>query len=242
MIKLLSIGNSFSQDAQKWLFPIAAAGSTEMVCVNLYIGGCSLETHYNMLQSGEAAYDYEINGVFVRHISLPEALASENWDIITLQQASHDSGMYETYQPYLTELAAYVRKTCPSAKLYFHQTWAYDVESDHPAFVRYEYNQQQMYDRLTAAACQAAESIDVPVIPVGEVIQALRQQNLPVSLVRDGFHLSLGYGRYAAAATWYITVLGGTITDNTFLPPAVDGADEAIIAIIKETVNRICGK
>ncbi|MBQ7726439.1 MAG: DUF4886 domain-containing protein, partial [Clostridia bacterium] len=42
-MKVLSIGNSFSQDAQRYLHGIARADHTEMRAVNLYIGGCSLE-------------------------------------------------------------------------------------------------------------------------------------------------------------------------------------------------------
>ncbi|MGN1128615.1 MAG: DUF4886 domain-containing protein, partial [Candidatus Flemingiibacterium sp.] len=45
MLKVLSIGNSFSQDAQRWLHDIAAADGVELLAKNLYIGGCSLERH-----------------------------------------------------------------------------------------------------------------------------------------------------------------------------------------------------
>ena len=42
MLKVLSIGNSFSQDAQKWLHQLAAENGVELQAVNLYIGGCTL--------------------------------------------------------------------------------------------------------------------------------------------------------------------------------------------------------
>lgn len=42
-MKLLSIGNSFSTDAQRWLRDLAAAEGHDLYCVNLYIPGCSLE-------------------------------------------------------------------------------------------------------------------------------------------------------------------------------------------------------
>ena len=61
--------------------------------VNLYIGGCPLERHWKNMETGEAAYQYQKNGVLTeRHISIEEALQEEEWDFIITQQASHDSG------------------------------------------------------------------------------------------------------------------------------------------------------
>ena len=44
-MNILSIGNSFSQDAQHFLHDLSMHGEEEIYSVNLYIGGCSLETH-----------------------------------------------------------------------------------------------------------------------------------------------------------------------------------------------------
>ena len=52
-LKILSIGNSFSDDAQRYLYQIARAGHQEMKVVNAYIGGCSLHRHYTNMLSGE---------------------------------------------------------------------------------------------------------------------------------------------------------------------------------------------
>ena len=41
-MNILSIGNSFSQDAQQYLHRIAAADSVALNTFNLMIGGCSL--------------------------------------------------------------------------------------------------------------------------------------------------------------------------------------------------------
>ena len=49
-MKILSIGNSFSQDAHRYIHDIAKGEGVNIKCVNLYIGGCSLQTHYvNMM-------------------------------------------------------------------------------------------------------------------------------------------------------------------------------------------------
>lgn len=49
-----------------------------------------------------------------------KALADEEWDYVSVQQASHLSGVYDTYQPYLKELIAYVKThTSPKQRLCF---------------------------------------------------------------------------------------------------------------------------
>lgn len=213
-MRVLSIGNSFSQDAHRWLHTLAAQNGLELEAWNLYIGGCSLELHWKNLMEERADYELEINGLSAgRMISIQEALASGKWDVITLQQASPYSGIYETYEPYLTVLADAARGAQGDAELYFHQTWAYEWTMVSDGFAGYGNDQLEMFRRILQASHQAAEKICAPLIPVGEMIQKLREE-LPefrvkeggISLCRDGYHLSLDYGRYAAAATWLHTL------------------------------------
>jgi len=241
-MKLLSIGNSFSTDAQRWLHDAAASMGIELLAVNLYIGGCSLETHWANFCSGEERYALEVNGRFVRHISLPEGLKLDDWDVVTLQQASHFSGKPQTYVPFMTQLAGAVREHCPRAALRVHQTWAYEIDSTHGAFPEYGCDQQQMFGRLREAYAIMSEQLDAPIIPVGQAVQFVRE-NCPrfdyahggLSLNRDGFHLSLLYGRYLAALIWIAALTGEDIRRVTFVP-AENGqtADPAILDELKE--------
>ena len=122
-MKVLSIGNSFSQDAQRYLSRLSAAAGVKIKTVNLYIGGCNLRTHYLNMLNGSKSYGFEFCGEPTGiKVSLAEALTSDDWDVITLQQASRESGKYDTYIPYIKELAAFVRKYCPKAKLMIHET------------------------------------------------------------------------------------------------------------------------
>lgn len=47
-MKILAIGNSFSEDAMYYLKNIADADGVEVKAVNLYIGGCNLERHWKI--------------------------------------------------------------------------------------------------------------------------------------------------------------------------------------------------
>ena len=171
-MKLLSIGNSFSQDAQRWLHDVAELNGFELETVNLYIGGCSLETHWENVLHNNAFYDLEQNGISTgRKISIFDALHMENWDVITVQQVSQLSGIPESYEPYLENLAAYVREHCPNAKLYFHQTWAYEIDSDHGGFALYHNDQKEMFERIVDTTTQMAKRIDAEILPVGPAVE-----------------------------------------------------------------------
>lgn len=120
-IQILSIGNSFSQDAQRYLHELAKSEGEDLQTVNLYIGGCSLEKHFRNLKGDKREYTLEVNGHSAEGflVSIREALLARDWDVVTLQQASDKSYKEETYQPYLKVLADFVRENCPKAKLFY---------------------------------------------------------------------------------------------------------------------------
>lgn len=246
-MKILSIGNSFSQDAHRWLYDVCKSAGVEIYNANLYYGGCSLYSHWDFYVNDRAEYDYEIKAVPVKKITLREALAAEKWDVITYQQASHESGIYEKYQPFLCDLHKAVTEVCPDAKFYIHKTWAYEIDATHSSFVLYNHDQQYMYNCLCDAYDKAAKSIGAEIIPSGDVIQYLRDnakefdyKNGGLSLNADGFHLSHGYGRYAAALTWYCKLFDGNANDVSFVPELCD--DERLVGVIKSAVNKVLGK
>lgn len=252
MIRVLAIGNSFSQDATHYLHQIAAADRTDMEVVNLYIGGCSLERHWRNIVTGAADYLYELNGHSQeRYVSVQEALAEEAWDVIVTQQASHDSGWPDSYEPFLGNMAAYVRGQCPAARLLMQKTWAYEPDSTHDCFARYHNSQKEMFDRLNSAYQKASERVGIPLIPCGDVIQALRCEKPfqygtgGLSLCRDGFHMSYVYGRYAVAAAWYGTITGRKLAGNSYVPQTSmteEKATENLLKLIQNTVDEIVGK
>ncbi len=246
-MKILSIGNSFSQDAHYYLHDMSVQEGHVLECTNLYIGGCPLKLHWENALSEKEAYTLEKNGAAVpdhRPVSIREMLEADDWDVITLQQASHDSGQYETYEPYLMELAGYVRSRAPRAQLMIQKTWAYELDSDHPEFARYGRSQEAMYEALSDAYARAGADIQAPLIPVGSVIQALRA--LPpfdyahggISLCRDGFHLSMTLGRYAAAAVWYMALVKER-AEGKLIPECFSEEERKLVPCVLETAERV---
>ena len=243
MLKILANGNSFSQDATRYLQQIAAADSHPLFARNLMIGGCSLERHAGNIRSGAADYQYQEDAAEGPPCSLQQGLLAEEWEIVTVQQVSHLAGMYETYAPFLGELLEEVRRLRPEAKIFFQSTWAYEWTSDHPGFANYGRDQEKMADAIAETTAKIAEEYGLPVIPTGALIRRLRENAAfdirkgGRSLCRDGFHLSLDYGRYAAGMLWY-AVLTGRLPETA--PVLFDGADPALLSLILETVRKIC--
>ena len=169
-------------------------------------------------------------------VSANDIIASEDWDYITVQQVSHYSGMYETYEPYLTEVLDFIRKTCPKAKIIWHQTWSYATTSDHPGFANYDHDQELMWSKIEECSHRAVKEHNLDgILEVGKAIQTLRRTLTPdgTDFCRDGFHLSYDYGRYAAAYVW-AKFFSHDITD--FVP---EGADPARIAEIRRVIDEM---
>ena len=74
-MNVLAIGNSFSEDATRYLHAVARADGTKLKVANLYIGGCTLEGHYRNMLSEQRAYELQYNGQGTGFaVSLKEAL------------------------------------------------------------------------------------------------------------------------------------------------------------------------
>ena len=223
-MQILAIGNSFSQDATRYLHRLARKAGERVTVVNLYIGGCSLSRHYRNMLSGERAYELEINGERSGFkVSLEEALLNRDWDIVTFQQASHESTRYESYQPYLGALAAYVKQLCPKAKRYIHQTWAYERDSERLTVkMGYECPEQMTADIVRAYEQAAADMGADGMIPSGELFAEMLASGIE-KVHRDTYHARLGLGRYALALLWYGVLCGKDVSADAF-----DAFDEPV--------------
>lgn len=215
-MRVLCIGNSFSQDATRYLHDIAKADGERLEAVNLYIGGCSLETHHQNMKRGDRAYELQYDGHMTGFfLSLDEALNSRPWDVITMQQVSTQSFEPDSFRPYIGELAEYVGSLQPQAKLVLHQTWAYEAGSQRLQEVGYLTPQQMTEDIIKAYEEIGAEIGAAGILPSGRLAQKLLEMGLG-QFHRDTFHATLGAGRYALGLLWYRMLTGNTVSGNGF--------------------------
>ncbi len=227
-LKILTIGNSFSDDTMEYVYDIAAsAGVENIVLGNLVIGGCSLDTHYKNATEDTAAYTFRHNYMGTWYsksgVTISEAVGGDDWDFVSIQQVSNDSGRRTTYR-YIGEMVAYLRELIPeSAKIVWNMTWAYQQDSTHPGFSYYYNDQMQMYSDIVSAVEKKVlteEGIDI-VAPTGTAVQNARSSYLGDTLTRDGYHLSLDIGRYIAGMAFVRTLTGLPMDGVTFVPYGV---------------------
>ena len=240
-MNILSIGNSFSQDAQRYLHRIAKADGVNLNAFNLVIGGCSLSLHYRNMISEERAYMLEMNGESTGFkVSLKDALLNRDWDVVTIQQVSSKSPYYETYQPYLNKIVEYIKECVPKAKIAIHQTWAYEQDSQRLNEITGYAEHTKMFEDVKASYQKAFEEINADIIiPSGEVLQKLIASGIE-KVHRDTYHLSYGLGRYVVGLLWYSILSGNDVKNNTFcnFDEEISKAD---VEIAKECVAEICG-
>lgn len=247
-IRVLAIGNSFSEDAiENYLYELAAAAGKKIVVGNLYIGGAPLDLHLKNIQTDSAVYRYtKINSNGERTISPKErlsvALKDEAWDYISFQQASSLSGKYETYVKSLPALydSVTTKVNNPNTKYILHQTWAYQGDSKHAGFAKYDNSQSIMYQAITATSKKVFgwKKFEY-LIPAGTAIQNARTSSIGDHFTRDGYHLNKDYGRLTAASTWYEILFKENVMKNSYLPANVSPEQ---VAIAKQAAHKAVSK
>ena len=182
-VRLFTVGNSFSQNATKYLADIAAAAGDKLIQGRAVIGGSSPEVHWTRIQKNEkdpidpaGLYGDSANPKSPKR-GLKALLESDKWDYVTIQQASIKSHDLANYRPHAKLLHDYIKQHGPDAKVIVHQTWAYRV--DDPRFLKppskstgpkpgEPKSQAEMYEGLTNAYRTIAAELGCDVIPVGD--------------------------------------------------------------------------
>lgn len=170
-VRLLTIGNSFSANATKYLGDLAKADGNVLIHRAIVVGGASMELHAGKMQAYERDPKAK-EGLYTSGKGLKQELLSDKWNFVTIQQASIKSHDLATYQPFANQLRDYVKQHAPQAELLIHQTWEYRV--DDPRFTKPSgkegepKTQDEMYRMLTAAYTNVAAQLGVRRLPVGD--------------------------------------------------------------------------
>ncbi len=237
VLKILTIGNSFSNNTMKYVYEIATAcGVNEVYLGNLYIGGCTLDNHAENARSDKGAYIYyhNRNGVW-RHANdykMSAVISRENWDFISLQQASPVSGKADTYGE-LEYLINYVKSIAnEDAKLIWNMTWAY--QKDYNGLSNYRNDemsrQDYMYKKIVGTVEEKVKTQPdfVAVIPCGTAIQNARTSYIGDNFTADGMHLNI-LGEYIAGLTMVYNLTGLPIENIEFSAGLDDGRKNVAI-------------
>ncbi len=207
-LRILSFGNSYTDDSFKFLSAIAAEDGIQVYAANMYAGSASIEGHY-MRMKGDAAYEskkeYMPNGDVVTTEKPIFDAAFENdtaWDYITLHQRGQHSPFFEKYHtaetPYLTELSSYITAKAPESELLMFESWSVytdrieekyeDVYKPLVEGLPKEQYMEAVYGAIKSSYLKAAETIGNPgrVIPAGEAIYKAIKENEFDERIMDG--------------------------------------------------------
>ena len=238
-LAILTVGNSFSDDAMEYVYDIAkSAGVKNVVLGNLYFGSCRVEWHYNYWTQNQRAYEYRFNNngkwVTAYNSSFEAAFDGIPWDYISFQQCAQEIQTDASLYTHLADLLAMARERCPEAKFVWHQPWA-------NRHANYDMSVKFMYLDCLAAARKIAEPYGFDeVITTCTAIQNLRTSFVDNDsrILRDGWHLSYDLGRYTAGLTFFSQLTGIDISDMTFAPSGVSQDEKA--AAIESAANAAC--
>ena len=217
-IKILAIGNSYAEDAMAYMYEqLVQLGVDEngITLVNAHYGGATLADHVNFATSGSTVYTRQsyIGNEWASSVSsqtLLSILKSENWDIITMQQASADSPYSANYTDgHIQSLITWIWNNANNHdyKLVWNMTQAWS--EDFPQSV----DQLWMYQNI----CSNVNTYIKPdnnfkiIIPTGTAIQNARGL-YGDNLNRDYSHLN-NLGCYIVAATWIKAITGFDIAN-----------------------------
>jgi hypothetical protein len=243
-LKVLTIGNSFSICLLKQLPQCAAAmpDCTLDLC-SLYIGGCSLERHWNnvVAATNKEFRPYGVNWSYASvkdkkdapvakvvvkgKANIPEMLKADKWDVVTLQQASHFSWQPKTYQPFGDNLVKTIRELAPQAQIMVQQTWSYTPYDGR--LKKWGLTPATMHEKLKAAYAEFAKPYGFKIIPTGDAVQDFRKaMPSPDGITgdpcgsptgKDKFHLNRE-GNYLQACVWLAALFDCDVTKLTYCP------------------------
>ena len=246
-LKVLAVGNSFSNNATRQLPALAAAAGKDLKVVRASIGGCDFERHVRHAE----AYAADPESKEARPYggkSLQEMLKSDVWDVVTIQQVSHKSFKPETFHPHADKLIAIIRAQAPQAEIVVHQTWAY--RDDHKFWGITNFNADVMYAKVRAAYDGLAKKARLRQIPSGDAMEAARRDaqwgpflagEPPTPRPEKALHGNDGYhanvkGEYLQGCVWFEFLFGETVVGNTFVPKGMTPEETAILQRIAHEV------
>ena len=232
IIQLLSIGNSYSQDALAYVPFIMQNMDVDVdILIGMLVQGrSSLEMHVDNFEKETAAYVFYLydggsSWKNYGHKTIQWALDNCNWDVVSLQQSSHAAPAWEEYQPWCNKLINYVRGYVSyPVRFIWYQTPARSAQSNSGA----NWSDDTIYEyyKKTAANSQRIleETACEEVVPVGTAIQNARSitrikvlgdyANNPLNTSGlgyltpyDGVHLQEGLPSQIAAYTFVQVLL-----------------------------------
>jgi len=226
-LKVLDIGNSYSEDALALLPTVVEnckVDLNDMCLYKLMRGGASFRTWCKVYEDKDT-HPYSFNRS-IGNLSVPistgyyspedgsafrRALSEVDWDLIIIHQVSTYAPYYELWDGdgesgCLDELMGIIRRHQPNAKIGFmlvHSYWDnYSGNKEKSSFTRWQ--------KIAESVRRLKKDYGIQfIIPYGTAVENLRYSSLnnKYDLTRDGTHLGYGLCQYTAACCYYESLI-----------------------------------
>lgn len=218
-VRILSIGNSYSQDALGYV-PFILPEIEDSLDVEIgimYMSGATLQQHYNNFINEVSAYTYYLfnGGVSWKNLgsyTIQRALESQSWDMIILQQGSTSSWDWSTYQPYLNKLVNLIY-----GKINYPVKFGWMLTQSRPKVGDHIYTDEEILSHFNSIAKNSQrvmnETLCEFIFPVGTAVQNARTTSLNnlgdygKLCSSDGGHLQEGLPCQLASYVCVLTIL-----------------------------------
>lgn len=215
-LKVLCVGNSYSNDTFWMLRDIAESAGKRVTVGISHLSGGTLSQVYDAINGNGTVSTYNKftdGGLNARtNFNARDIITDEDWDFIFFQQASTSAMNYDSYQPHLTNIVDYVRNnaTNPRVRLGMNMPWVRPISS---STIGTPEKQLEVNADIVNACQQAMFDTDLEIfIPTGVAVMNGRKNDylaeIGNELTRDNSHLDEGIGRYLAAMTVFNTLYG----------------------------------
>lgn len=203
-IRILSIGNSYSVDQQRYVHQMAQAAGVDILVGNAYIGGCTFRKHLEKYETNAKSYTYYENSESIKtNATLSEIISKHDWDYVTFQCGTESKSTIINDNPYLNSLANIIHEAQPQADLVYNLSWPDGTNSTRDYFkVSFDSSQDKHFAHLVKCATSAYNDLDMPYVTPGGVAYRIAYTQFGNDLHRDGYHMS-DLGRYLMACVWF---------------------------------------
>ena len=225
--KVLTIGNSFAQNASTYATEIAYANGEELTFGYLMFPSCTIDMHYEAAvtdrhifrfkvttpdnMQGTLLKDYPADQNFDQDLpdtaaSIKEALEYTDWDIIVFQQESASARDIGTFGN-LGNLIEYVRGICPDADLMFHEVWRWGKWGE------------DKFDLIKSNSETVAAQYGLEIIPSGLAFEYARDALESDTIVNEddgSYQHANTYGMYIAGCAYVGAIFDIEVSPNTF--------------------------
>jgi hypothetical protein len=216
-LKVLTIGNSFADNAVTFLPQIAASvAGYEIAVTKANLGGCSLERHVNLIQACEE--DPE-NKPYSKKYCLKDLLLMDDYDYVTIQQLSSLSFKPASLQPYADELIRFIRENEPQAEIIIQQTWAYPNPD---RLEEWGITYDEMHAGLVESYNLLAGKHNIRIMPVGKAFFNTHKKNSKIDLWNNDRHHANVNGCYLAGCVWFGIMADVFPKKVEFIPQGMD--------------------